>query len=142
MTEQKTLSQGDVTGVVVLPILIAIGYAAYLFYTDGHGNTNAGLLLIGGVLALLASGPATFFQPQPPNMKWLASVTGAICYVFFFYMAFIIGWLALGLSLAEWPGWGMVLVALLWIILGSGGFFGLRRARAERARRAKFVNWS
>jgi hypothetical protein len=141
MTEQKPLSQGDVTGVVVLPILVALGYAAYSYYTDGRENTKAGLLLVGGVLALLASGPASFFQPPPPNMKWLPTVSNAICYVFFIYMTFIIGWLALGLAVAEWSGWTVTLWALLWIFLGSSGFFGLRRAKAEREKRAKLVSW-
>ena len=141
MNDQKPLSQGDVTGVVVLPILVGLGYAAYSFYTFGRENTSAGLLLIGGVLALVSSGPATFFQPPPPNMRWLPATTRAICNVFFFYMTFVIGWLALGLAVVEWSGWTVILLALLWIVLGSSGFFGLRKAKAERIKRGKLGRW-
>ena len=99
------VTQADATGRVVLPALVAVGYAAYSFYEYGRQNTNAGILLIGGVLALLASGPATYFRPPPPSMRWLPTVTSAICYLFAGYLFLIIGFLALGLALSERSSW-------------------------------------
>ena len=114
------IEQADRLGVVVLPTLIGLGYGIYMLISESMKTTN------GGVLVLLC-GLTLFFTPAYRRSK-LALIPA---YLLANYMFGIIGCIALVLAIFERAGWGTLLLALLWIILGwrlLGGAARLRRA--------------
>ena len=104
----------------MLPTLIGFGYGIYLLISENMKTTNGSVLVFLGGLTL-------FFTPAYRRSK-IALIPA---YLLGNYMFGIIGCIALGVAIFEHAGWGTLLLALLWAILGwrlLGGAARLRRA--------------
>jgi hypothetical protein len=112
------IQSADRLGVVVLPALIGLGYGIYLLFAESMKTTNGGVLTLLGLLTLLAT-------PAYERTK-LALIPA---YLLGIYMFGVIGCIALGLAISESSGWGVVALALLWIILGWRLLTGAQRLR-------------
>ena len=101
------IQSADRLGVIVLPALIGLGYGIYLLVVESMKTTNGGILTLLGVLTLLAT--------SAYERTKLALIPA---YLLGIYMFGVIGCMALGLSISERSAWGVILLALLWIVLG------------------------
>jgi hypothetical protein len=136
---EKKSKQAELTGMVMFVALVALGYAAYLYFTVGRENTNEGVLVILGLPSLILAGFATNVRPPPPTLKTPMLIALAITYAFGVYLFGIIGFVALGLAIAERSSWETYALALLWIVLGWGVLRALSEVRRFRTLWSKFT---
>ena len=112
--------------------LVALAYAAYLYFTVGRESMNEGLLIVLGLPTLVLAGFTTNLRPPPPNLKVLMNAALAISYAFGIYLFGIVGCAALGLAIAERSSWQTFALALVWMVLGWGVLKALSEVRRFR----------
>jgi Zn-dependent membrane protease YugP len=103
---ELAIEEAEAVGGTALSALAALVYAIFLFVTAGFDSNNGWILTILGILTLTTSG-----------LK-LGPFTMIAAYLLGGYQLLIIGLFALGLAISEQAGWGSILVAAIWAILG------------------------
>ena len=112
------IQQSELTGGVVLPAIIAVGYGFYLLASVDSGSSNGLVMALLGALALVAP----FLAKRWPTASLLPIGLG-------WYTFGILGCLGLGLALAERSGWLTLGANFFWLVFG---WYVLNRAARFR----------
>jgi hypothetical protein len=105
-SSRLAIAEAESVGGIVLPAIIAIAYACYLFLSSGLNTTNGWMLLMLGLGTLFVSG-----WGGRPLLLIPAYLLGI-------YLFGIIGLIGLVLAVSEESGWETVALSAFWTLLG------------------------